>query len=328
MANFTVLSGGRQTGPGDFTMTTKQPMIVELQYAYNSDSKPFEVRCNDFNNPHGVVATEPVNGASSPTSLRFKLAAKRRDRVMLEARLPASSGSWWDWPLYASVQIAVAFDSPADAQSRSENYSAQIIPNPAPGCPRGIRDDVWSSLLNFTKQHEGCTDFMYNDRGNPQRVTCGIGLMFKTADDAIGYKDHFVDPDGQKPSEDDITHDFDAAHRLRRTDRNLWEFAAVTLLRMPWDDVTELLGSVMAKMVGTMLSMPTFSNFARFPRDAQVACASISYGGWAYSCFDPLKEAIRAQDWARAADVYQSPGWDPRKDQGHQALFRRAARGT
>jgi hypothetical protein len=112
---------------------------------------------------------------------------------------------------------------------------------------------------------------------------------------------------------------------LKRTEGNLYQFSTITLLRMPLVNIHKLLTSFMAVKVGPLPSM--FSEFGKFPSSAKIACASIAYGGWGYPCFDLLKEAVRAKEWNRAAEVYKSPRWDPQKDAWHQGLFRAAAQG-
>jgi len=169
MANFVVVKGGKATSPGIFAMTMRQPLVVGLA----SDGTPFDVRCNDFSNPQGVATAEPADEAGK----QFQVTGKRLGRVMLEARRPQSDGSaWWSWPLYASVQLLVASDSPQEAKKRTDNYSAVAIPPTHEDCPPGMQPGVWANLLNFTKRYEGPTDFMYNDKSSPnQLVTCGVG---------------------------------------------------------------------------------------------------------------------------------------------------------
>jgi hypothetical protein len=121
--------------------------------------------------------------------------------------------------------------------------------------------------------------------------------------------------------------DFTAAHNLKRTQSNLFDFALVTVLRLPWPKVDELLTSFMAEKVRDMLGRAAFARFSSFPAAAQVACASIAYGSWSYGVLQPTLDAVQSQDWNRAAEVYQSPGWDPRKDNAHRELFREAAQG-
>ena len=94
---------------------------------------------------------------------------------------------------------------------------------------------------------------------------------------------------------------------------------------MPWPKITELLGTAMGERVNTMLRMADFADFATFPADAQLACASIAYGSWQYAIQAPLRAAVRARNWADAAKDYRSPGWDAQKDAAHVRLFRSAA---
>jgi hypothetical protein len=218
-------------------------------------------------------------------------------------------------------------DSPQEAKKRSGDYSSIIIPPTHEDCPPGMGPSVWADLLNFTKRYEGPTDFMYNDKSSPnQLVTCGVGRMLSSADEAVRIKKYFVNAAGQEPSEPEMRADYEAANGLVRTEGNLWDFATITLLRIPWDNVTEMLRTFMAaKVAGMRRGFNAFANFANFPADAQVACGSISYGGWGYPCFAPLREAVKAGDWALAAQVYRSPGWDKQKDEAHRALFRSAA---
>lgn len=199
------------------------------------------------------------------------------------------------------------------------------IPPTVIGRPSAIGLELWARLLNFTVRYEGGTDFMYNDKGNPQRVTCGVGKMFSNPAEAVFHSRYFINPDGHVPSADEMKADYASVQDLKRTEKNLYDFATITLQRLPWDRVTELLGSFMGEKVNGMLNVPAFANFANFPQDAQLAWSSIAYGGWGYPCFAPLKEAVISQDWNHAAVVYRSPGWDPRKNAAHIALFRSAA---
>jgi hypothetical protein len=321
MANFVVVKGGKATSPGIIAMTMRQPLVVGLP----NDGTQVEVRCNDFSNPLGIATTAPADG--SGRQVQFQVTGKRLGRVMLEARQPSSDNDWFQWPLYASVQLLVATDSPQEAAKRSSAYQGVIIPPTHEDCPPGMAPGVWADLLNFTKRYEGPTDFMYNDKSSPdQLVTCGVGRMLASADEAVKIKQYFINSAGLEPSESEMRADYDAAHGLVRTEGNLWDFATITQLRIPWDNVTEMLRTFMAAKVGAMRrGFKAFANFAAFPSDAQVACASISYGGWGYAVFAPLRDAVAAQDWALAAQVYHSPGWDKQKDEAHRARFRSAA---
>jgi hypothetical protein len=321
MANFVVLRGGKATNPGVIAMTMRQPLTVGLP----NDGTAVEVRCNDFSNPQGVATAAPAD--SSGKQAQFQVTGKRLGRVMLEARQPTSDSDWFKWPLYASAQLLVAMDSPQEAAKRSQDYQHIVIPPTHEDCPSGMGPGVWADLLNFTKRYEGPTDFMYNDKSSPdQLVTCGVGRMLRSADAAVAVKEYFINPAGQEPSEPEMRADYDAAHGLVRTEGNLWDFATITVLRIPWDNVTDMLRTFMASKVDAMRrGFKAFANFANFPADAQVACASISYGGWGYATFAPLRDAVAVGDWALAALVYKSPGWDATKDEAHRALFRKAA---
>ena len=223
--------------------------------------------------------------------------------------------------------IRVGLETAREAKDRCDKFPSQSVPVTTPGCPTGITPALWLRLLNFTKQFEGITDFMYNDRSTPQLVTCGVGKLVKDEEAAVGLKGFFVNPGGSQPSDDEIKDDYTAAHAIKRDDPpgNLFDFATVTILRMPWQKITELLGKAMGERVSTMLRMPDFADFATFPADAQLACASIAYGSWQYPIQAPLRAAVRARNWSDAARDYRSPGWDPRKDAAHVRLFRSAA---
>jgi hypothetical protein len=322
MANFVVLRGGKATSPGVLAMTMKQPMVVGLP----NDGTTVEVRCNDFSNPQGVATAAPAD--TSGKQAQFQVTGKRLGRVMLEARQPTSDNDWFKWPLYASAQLLVSTDSPQEASKRSQDYQGIVIPPTHENCPPGMGPDVWADLLNFTKRYEGPTDFMYNDKSSPdQLITCGVGRMLRTDDEAVAIKKYFINAAGQEPSDPEVRADYAAAHSLVRTEGNLWDFATITALRLPWENVTKLLMTFMAVKVDAMRRSfkVVFANFANFPTDAQVACASISYGGWRYPTFAPLRDAVQAEDWALAAQVYRSPGWDHEKDEAHRGRFRRAA---
>jgi hypothetical protein len=174
--------------------------------------------------------------------------------------------------------LRVGWDTPKEAKRRSEGYTNLPTPG-AVGRPSKITPGLWARLLKFTKEHEGCTDFMYNDTG--QQVTVGVGKLLKDVATALSFKAYFYNHDNKEPGDDEIKEDYAAANSLKRTTSpsNLWDFAPLTLLRIRWDKVTELLGTTMGSLVGGMLGMPQFANFQNFPEDAQLASASISYGG-------------------------------------------------
>jgi GH24 family phage-related lysozyme (muramidase) len=223
--------------------------------------------------------------------------------------------------------IRIGLETAKEARERCQRFPSQNVPVTTPGRPTGITPDLWLRLLNFTKQFEGITDFLYNDRSTPQLVTCGVGKLVKDVGAAIALKRSFVNPSGGEPSEDEMRDDYAAASAMKRDDPpgNLFDFATVTVLRMPWPKITELLGTAMGERVNTMLRMADFADFATFPADAQLACASIAYGSWQYAIQAPLRAAVRARNWADAAKDYRSPGWDAQKDAAHVRLFRSAA---
>lgn len=226
-----------------------------------------------------------------------------------------------------SNSIRVGLETAKEAKARCERFPSLPVLGSTAGRPNRITPDLWLRLLNFTKQFEGITDFLYNDRGKPQQVTCGIGKLVPDGDAAIALKRHFVNPEGREPGAEEMRADYAAASAMKRDDPpgNLFDFATITILRMPWERITGLLGLAMGERVNTMLDLPDFAHFATFPSDAQLACASIAYGSWQYGVQAPLRAAVREGDWARAAEVYKSPGWDARKDAAHIRLFRSAA---
>jgi len=220
--------------------------------------------------------------------------------------------------------LRVGWDTAKGARGRSEGYTN--VPTPgAVGRPSKITPALWARLLKFTKEHEGCTDFMYNDTG--QQVTVGVGKLLKDAAAALSLKSYFYNHDGKEPSDDEIKDDHAAANSLTRTTNpsNLWDFAPLTLLRIRWDKVTELLGKTMGSLVGGMLAMSQFADFNNFPEDAKLASASISYGGINRAVLVGLLKAIQAQDWTLASQSCSVPGWDPNKNIAHAALYRSAA---
>jgi hypothetical protein len=218
--------------------------------------------------------------------------------------------------------VFFGLETAQEAKSRADRSANVTVP--LDDCPRFL-SDVWSDLLVGTKKFEGCIDFMYNDKSSPQLVTVGVGKMFDDLVVATQHKNYFLNPAGNIPEPKEIENDFNRAHGLKRTEGNLYEFATITLLRMPLVNIHKLLTSFMAVKVGPLPSM--FSEFGKFPSSAKIACASIAYGGWGHPCFDLLKEAVRAKEWNRAAEVYKSPHWDPQKDAWHRGLFRAAAQG-
>jgi hypothetical protein len=310
-------------------MSIKEPVVVGLKYGYSDDGTPFEVKCNDFTNPDGVAMATVAPDVTTTDVRWFEVRGKRLGHVMLEARLPKPSGVWWEWPLGASVQIAVKFDSWERAKKRCAEYATKAIPSSTPGCPHNITADLWGELLKFTQKYEGPTDFMYNDKSSPkQLVTCGFGKMFATPKDAVKHKGYFVTPDGRDPTEEEMETDYAAAHSLTRTEINLFEFAEVTMLRIKsWEKMCELLGTFMGEKVGGWLKSSYAKNFTNFPRPAQKACASIAYGGWSHGAMKPMWEAVQAEDWDRVVEKFWNPSaWDKRKVEAHKALFMEAAK--
>lgn len=221
--------------------------------------------------------------------------------------------------------LRLGWDTAKDAENRSAAYTN--IPTPgAIGRPSKITPALWARILRFTKQHEGCTDFMYNDTG--QQVTVGVGRLLETVEVALAHKRFFYNTENKEPSDDEIKDDYAAAHGVKRTTNpsNLWGYAPLTLLRIRWDKVTELLGTVMGTHARDLLGMPDFADFASFPEDAQLASVSISYGGIHRPCFVGLLKAVKAQDWTLASQSCACPGWDPNKNRAHAALYASAAK--
>jgi hypothetical protein len=224
--------------------------------------------------------------------------------------------------------IFFALDTPSRAKERCDRYVNEAVS--VGSCPSFLRSDEWRTLLTETKKHEGCTDFMYNDLSAPkQLVTVGVGKMLPDLHAALNIKEFFVNSDGDVSGKSEIEADFERVQRLKRTggkqQSNLYEFAAITAQRMPIKKIHELLSITMAEKVRPVPGM--FPGFGGFPTSAKIACCSIAYGGWGYSCFDPLKAAVRSRDWSTAAEVYHDPGWAPNKGQWHRRLFRDAAQG-
>ena len=77
-------------------------------------------------------------------------------------------------------KIKVGFDTPGNAKARAEQYAGITILSSTGGRPSRVTSSLWGLLLNFTKRYEGGVDFLYNDKGNPQRITCGVGRMSPT----------------------------------------------------------------------------------------------------------------------------------------------------
>jgi hypothetical protein len=334
-----LLDGGFEIGVG-FIMTKARPMQVQVRPGNNTDGTPIEVKCNDFNNANAVAITTRQGGDAD--SRRFSVTANRIDKVMLEARSWTESQSWWLSPLLASVQLSVALETPKEAQDDCNAHAREKMPTFSPA--GGMSQNAWDRLLKLTQKYEGPVNFMYNDRSSPnQLVTCGTGYMIGTSQKnnlvtpVTGgklLKSYFVNPEGQVPSDDEMIADLNAASNLPRRNipekpySNLYDFALVTRLRMPWPKVWELLADVMRSKAAAVRADPAFANFASYPDAAKVAVVSIQYGSWntqAYPVLAPCKEAVKAQDWARAAADYKDPGWDKGKGQEHVALFKEAA---
>jgi hypothetical protein len=97
----------------------------------------------------------------------------------------------WSTPL----KIRVSPDATAaEAKARADQYAVRPIGSLGL-CPQAMTAAVWGRLLNFTKRYEGGTDFLYNDKGSPQRVTCGVGRMFATPEEAVQNCRFFVNLD-------------------------------------------------------------------------------------------------------------------------------------
>ena len=89
--------------------------------------------------------------------------------------------------------------------------------------------------------------------------------MLSSADEAVSIKSNFINPAGQEPSETEMRDDYDAAHSLVRTEGNLFDFATITQLRLPWDNVTTMLRTFMAAKVSSMRrGFSAFANFENF----------------------------------------------------------------
>jgi hypothetical protein len=337
-ASLQLLDGGFEIG-GGFTMTRARPLQVQVRPGNNTDGTPIEVKCNDYNTPNAVATTTRQGGDGD--SRRFSVTASRINKVMLEARPWKESQNWFLSPLLASVELSVAVETPREAQDNCNAHAREKMPTFSPGA--GMSQSAWDRLLQLTQKYEGPVNFMYNDRSSPQLVTCGTGYMIGNSQKnnlatpvAAGklLKSYFLNADGQVPSDDEMLYDLNAASNLPRRNipekpySNLYEFALITRLRMPWPKVWELLSDVMRTKAAAVRADPAFANFASYPDAAKIAVVSIQYGSWntqAYPVLAPCKEAVKAQDWARAAADYKDPGWDQHKGQEHIALFKEAA---
>lgn len=100
--------------------------------------------------------------------------------------------------------LRVGWDTTTGAQRRTEAYTS--VPTPgAVGRPSKIDTGLWAKLLKFTKEHEGCTDFTYNDSG--QQVTVGVGKLLKDDAAALSLKSNFYNHDGKEPTDDEMKED-------------------------------------------------------------------------------------------------------------------------
>ena len=113
--------------------------------------------------------------------------------------------------------IRVGLETAADAKKRCNRFPSLPVPKSTSGCPAKLTPELWERLLNHTKTFEGITDFMYNDKGKPQRVTCGVGKLIADETAALGLRKFFVHPEGREPSDDEMKADYAAASSDRKS---------------------------------------------------------------------------------------------------------------
>jgi hypothetical protein len=323
---FVLVSDGDTEEAGIFRLSMTKPLVLRLELGGSSAGLTLDVNRNDFLNPDGGVDIVPLGPSPTPF-MQFQITGKRIGKYILEARKHIDSSNWGG-EVIAYAQLDVWFDTEKAAAARSLEYRTKFPPTTAnrPAC---LTPDEWNALLKFTVRFEGPTDFFYNDKGykgKNQKVTIGVGHAVMTEQDAKDLKGRLVKPDGTKPSEDEAKDDFLAAQGLLRTEKNLWEFATITQLRMPPSEMTDLLTSFMRDKVNTAVhGLSWLSGFSSFPSPAKIACSSISYGDWASPDLQPCIAAIAKHDWATAAQVYRRSFWDASKNYGHMCLFADAA---
>jgi len=292
-------------------------------YVWGGSSGPQAGQILDLLSDDNSVRIVSEN-TSAPANwiVSYKIPAKHRGMTFIGVK-PGSTGR------ETSNSIRIGIETADAARARCGTFPKRPVLVPPPGCPARFPAALWPTLLDFSKQYEGITDFFYNDRSTPQLITFGIGKMVKNAVEAQNLRNFFINPDGQNPSDPEILRDYNAAASIVRDKPpgNLYDFAAVTILRLPWEKIIELFGVTMRDNLNQlMFPRPQFANFERFPADAQLACASIAYGGWGHASFAPLLDAVQAQNWSLAAEVYRAPAaWDQNKNRAHIALFLSAA---
>ncbi len=188
-----------------------------------------------------VVADNPAVTASRKgtvgNSRAWEISSNASVRTRVNAR--TRSGDIWDW---VELTFTPRLDTAKAAESRSRAATNQ---GALQGAPAGMAAATWTYLLNFTKAHEGCTDFLYNDRGD--QPTSGVGLLLNTKELLDKYRTYFRSPTDAVPSLDDLLDDFDAVKPLPRATTLLWHYAEVTGYRIDYADVAKLLASTMVE---------------------------------------------------------------------------------
>jgi hypothetical protein len=202
---------------------------------------------------------------------------------------------------------------------------------------------AWDYLLRFTQSMEVIVLYMYNNRVNlkdANDVTCGIGFSLPDQFTAERlYKDLFYSGTPTTPATgQQLRDDWNAAASLLRTywtptggPGNLGStpdgrgYADVCKLRMNRDKVIDKMAEILkSKIEVEVKTHLTAALFAKFPAQAQVACASYFYG-WNLSKAPKLKQSLLQMDFDGAARNCEIHGWAKPKNAAHKRLFQNAA---
>ncbi|HEY7423660.1 MAG TPA: hypothetical protein VH682_05390 [Gemmataceae bacterium] len=207
--------------------------------------------------------------------------------------------------------------------------------------PQILRDAVWYFVLEFTTQYEGVVPYMYNDYGDPNRVTYGIGIARPSL--TVAHKDlayFYQQRDAARTPVGDpqlMDADWQAVAKITRVPYSLYISSAkphlrkvktqadvdynlkilgncfeyVTKLRMNEKGIGLTMASTLREKAQTSLtdrhSAAKLRQFSQFPVQAQIACVAFWYG-----CVAPaaphMCQALQLWDFDEAG--VQAWWWD------------------
>jgi len=233
--------------------------------------------------------------------------------------------------------------------------AAQGVPRP----PQVSSDEIWYAALDFTVRFEGKVPFMYNDFGNSNNVTYGIGVMPGVKGAELHRDGAFFYQQGnraQRATPQTMDDDYDAVSKIVRKPYSLWLSLAKAHLKKVvttqadldfnkkilgdcFEFVTQMrltdegIGLTMARKLaskakdsfGNATAAKRLQEFSKYPAQAQIACVAFWYG-----CVAPaapkMCKALSVWDFDEASFQCWWSGLSPYKQLALRVLLYNAAR--